>query len=139
MALVSTGLGLTRASGSFAQPVCLPALPPGTTQMTLSYDWNFFSEEFLEYCGSQFQDSFEVSFGTNSLQSSKIDDLCSVVMPDPIDFDRGDVHTTGWVTQTVDVTAFAGTSDTLRFAAADVGDSIYDSAILVDRVRLTAE
>jgi hypothetical protein len=139
MALVSTGLGLTRASGSFAQPVCLPPLPPGATQMTLSYDWNFFSEEFLEYCGSQFQDSFEVSFGTTSLQSSKVDDLCPIVMPDPIDFDRGDVHTTGWLTQTVDVTAFAGTTDVLRFAAADVGDSIYDSAILVDSVRLTVE
>jgi len=52
MALISTGLGFTTAAGSIAQPVCLPPLPPGATTWTLSYDWNFFSEEFLEFCGS---------------------------------------------------------------------------------------
>src|SRR5262249_2920540 len=51
MALVSTGLGLTTESGSFSQPVCLPPLPPGATKMSLEYDWNFFSEEFKEFCG----------------------------------------------------------------------------------------
>jgi hypothetical protein len=140
MAIVSTGLGLTKASGSFAQSICLPPLPPGATTLTLSWDWNFFSEEFIEYCGSEYQDSFEVTLGPTSLQSSKVDDLCPIVVPDPIDFDQGDVWTTGWKTQTVDVTAFAGTNgNLLKFAAKDVGDSIYDSAILVDNVRLVAE
>jgi hypothetical protein len=140
MALVSTGLGLTKASGSFAQSICLPALPPGATTLTLSWDWNFFSAEFLEYCGSEFQDSFEVSFGLTSLQSDQIDDLCPIVVPDPIEFDQPTVYTTGWTTQTVDVTQFAGTiGNVLKFAARDVGDSAYDSAILVDNVRLVAE
>jgi hypothetical protein len=139
MALVSTGLGLTKASGSFAQSVCLPPLPPGATTLTLSWDWNFFSEEFIEYCGSEFQDSFEVTFGTTALQSDQIDDLCPIVFPDPIEFDKGDVYTTGWYTQAVDVTQFAGGTNTLKFAARDVGDSVFDSAILVDNVRLVAE
>jgi hypothetical protein len=140
MALVSTGLGLTKASGSFAQPICLPPLPPGTTKLTLSWDWNFFSEEFIEYCGSEFQDSFEVTFGSTSLQSEQIDDLCPIVFEDPIEFDRGDVWTTGWKAQAVDVTQFAGTTgNVLRFAARDVGDSVYDSAILVDNLQLVAE
>jgi hypothetical protein len=140
MALVSTGLGLTKASGSFAQSICLPPLPAGATKLTLSWDWNFFSEEFIEYCGSEFQDSFEVTFGATSLQHSQIDDLCSIVVPDEVDFDRGDVWTTGWKTQSVDVTQFAGSTDNvLKFAAKDVGDSVYDSAILVDNVRLVAE
>lgn len=140
MALVSTGLGLTRANGSFEQSICLPPLPEGATTLTLSWDWSFFSEEFIEYCGSEFQDSFEVTFGQTSLQSDQIDDLCPIVVPDQIDFDRGDVWTTGWTTQSVDVTAFAGTSgNVLKFAAKDVGDSVYDSAILVDNVRLVAE
>jgi len=140
MALVSTGLGLTKSSGSFAQAICLPALPPGATKLTLSWDWNFFSEEFIEYCGSEYQDSFEVTFGLTSLQSDQVDDLCPIVVPDEVDFDRGDVWTTGWKSQSVDVTQFAGTTgNVLKFAAKDVGDSVYDSAILVDNVRLVAE
>jgi hypothetical protein len=141
MALVSTGLGLTTQSGSFSQEVCLPPLPPGKTTMKLEYDWNFFSEEFLEYCGSQYQDYFQVSFGDTVLQSTKVDDLCNEggLIPDEVDFDKGDVYRTGWRTQSVDVTALAGTTGTLTFAAGDVGDSIYDTVILVDNARIVTE
>jgi hypothetical protein len=139
MALVSTGLGLTKAVGSFEQSLCLPSLPPGASNLTLSFDWNFFSEEFLEYCGSQFQDSFEVTFGDTTLLSRAVDDLCDSVFPDEVDFDQGDVHTTGWLPQTVDMTPFAGTTGVLKFGAEDVGDSIFDTVILVDRLSLTAE
>jgi hypothetical protein len=139
MALVSTGLGLTKDSGAFAQSVCLPPLPAGTTSLTLTYDWNFFSEEFVEYCGSAYQDSFEVSFDTTSLQSTRVDDLCPFVVPDPVEFDQGDVYTTGWVAQAVDLTPLAGTTGVLRFAAKDVGDSVFDTVILVDRVKLVVE
>lgn len=139
MALVSTGLGLTKELGSFEQPVCLPPLPPGATKLTLYYDWNFFSEEFNEFCGSKYQDSFEVSFGPTSLQSTKIDDLCGSVVPADVAFDKGDVHMTGWISQAVDVTLLAGTTGLLKFGAEDKGDSIYDSVILVDRVRVVAD
>jgi hypothetical protein len=140
MALVSTGLGLTTSSGSFEQSVCVPALPAGKTKLTLYYDWDFFSEEFIEYCGSPFQDSFEVTLGTTSLQSTKVDDLCgSVTHVDGLAFDQGDVWATGWLTQAVDLTAFAGTTQTLKFAARDVGDSQFDTVILIDNVRLVAE
>ena len=143
MALVSTGLGLTTQSGSFAQDVCLPPLPPGATKMTLTYDWNFFSEEFLEYCGSQYQDFFRVSFGDTELQKTKVDDLCNdpnvTLVQADVAFDQGDVYMTGWIPQSVDVTALAGTTATLTFAAGDVGDSIYDTVILVDNVNLVVE
>jgi hypothetical protein len=111
--------------------------------MKLEYDWNFFSEEFLEYCGSQFQDFFQVSFGDDVLQATKIDDLCNdpgtTLTPADVAFDKGDVYMTGWRTQTVDVTAFAGTTATLTFAAGDVGDSIFDTVILVDDARIVIE
>jgi hypothetical protein len=139
MALVSTGLGLTKAVGSFEQSLCLPPLPPGASTLTLRFDWNFFSEEFLEYCGSQFQDSFEVTFGDTTLLSRKVDDLCDSVFPDDVDFDKGDVHATGWLPHLVDMTPFAGSTGVLKFGAEDVGDSIFDTVILVDRLSLTAE
>jgi hypothetical protein len=141
MALLSTGLGLTTQSGSFAQAVCLPPLPPGATALKLEYDWNFFSEEFLEYCGSEYQDFFKVTFGEeNQLQLTKIDDLCPLPpVPADVGFDKGGVYMTGWRTQSVDVTALAGTTNVLKFAAGDVGDSIFDTVILVDNVRVVAE
>jgi hypothetical protein len=37
------------------------------------------------------------------------------------------------------MTAFAGTTGALKFGAEDVGDSIFDTVILVDRLSLTAE
>ena len=140
MALVSTGLGLTTQSGSFSQEVCLPPLPPGKTAMKIEYDWNFFSEEFKEYCGTQYQDFFQVSFGDTVLQSTKVDDVCDdSLIHDDVSFDKGDVWRTGWRTQSVDVTALAGTTATLTFAAGDVGDSIFDTVILVDNARIVVE
>ena len=42
--------------------------------------WRFFSEEFLEYCGSQFQDTFQAVLKSNGQQITvvdlRIDDLC---------------------------------------------------------------
>lgn len=140
MALISTGLGFTTLAGSFEQPVCIPALPPGATAWTMRFDWKFFSEEFLEYCGSQFQDSLEVKYGDAVLFDVKIDDICGVVSPTPdVVFDKGDVHATAWTTQAIDMTPFAGTTGLLKFAAKDVGDSIYDSAILLDALQVEAE
>jgi hypothetical protein len=54
-------------------------------------------------------------------------------------FDKGDVWASGWHRTTADVTALAGTSGVLAFAAHDVGDSIFDSAILIDRLVLAVE
>lgn len=141
MALVSTG-NTSTGVGTFVQPVCLPPLPPGATTMRLSFDWNFFSEEFTEYCGSQYQDTFEVRFGPDVLQSTRIDDVCGIVTPADVHFDQGPTGTvwkTGWLTSTIDVTALAGTTAPLSFGAADVSDKQYDSVILVDQLRISTQ
>jgi hypothetical protein len=136
MGIISTGLGYTVATGSIAQSFCIPA---GVT--TLTFDANFLSEEFLEYCGSQYQDFFHVRVGSDALGWAEylrvIDDLCGSVVPAPVSFDQGDVHQTGWFTVSLDVSSFAGAGDvTLVFAAGDIGDSIYDTAILIDNIRM---
>jgi hypothetical protein len=137
--LVSTGLGFTVNSGSIEQKVCLP-----TDAKRLEFDWNFSSAEFTEFCGSIFQDFFKVEIvtdtGTNVLFFRKVDDLCPIVFPTSLVFDRADVWSTGWQSQSIDITALAaanqGKSVTIRFSAGDVGDSIYDSAILLDRIKI---
>jgi hypothetical protein len=156
MAIISTGLGYTTAAGSIHQDFCL-----ASGAKTLSFDWNFFSEEFTEYCGSQYQDSFAVKMyalnlstgkieSEQELFSKKIDDLCGMVHESDVTFDKsaGDctptgsndckVWSTGWKkNETVDISAFAGKAVTLRFSATDVGDSQFDSAILIDNISIS--
>lgn len=142
MGIISTGLGFTINSGAIYQEICLPA-----NAATLELDWNFFSEEFLEWCGSVYQDYFSVSIttdgGEHTLFYRRIDDLCGSVSPAGIVFDQGPsgtdegVYTTDWQHLSVDLSAYAGQAATLRIEAGDVGDSIYDSAILLDNISIT--
>lgn len=137
--LISTGLGFTVNSGSIEQDVCLPS-----DAKQLQFDWNFSSAEFVEFCGSIFQDFFKVEIitdtGTHVLFFRKVDDLCPSVFKTSLVFDQPDVWSTGWQSQSVDISAIAaanqGKSVTIRFSAGDVGDSIFDTAILLDKIRI---
>jgi hypothetical protein len=143
MGILSTGLGFTQATGEISQPLCIPS---GAT--TLSFAYNFFSEEFLEWCGSGYQDFFMVSITRRGgeedvLFYGAIDTYCDQVEPAGIKFDQGPhdgdpvgVYKTGWLEHSVDISAYAGQTVTIRFAAGDIGDSIYDSAILIDAITI---
>lgn len=148
MGIISTGLGYTTATGSIFQTFTVK-----NTESTLTIKWNFLSEELLEYIGSSFQDYFRVIIkkddGTENILISKTIDGIAAQFgatkepPNPgnlisvspgIVFDRGDVYMTGWQTSTFDVTAYRGKRITLILAAGDVGDSIFDTAILLDDI-----
>jgi len=142
MGIVSTGLGYTLNTGELNQTVCVPEAGD-----TLRLAYNYFSEEFLEWCGSQYQDFFQVSvIDAAALETVvftvRIDDLCDDVTPAGIQFDQGPegadagVYRTGWRGLALDISPWAGQTVTLRFKAGDIGDSIYDSAILIDGIRV---
>jgi hypothetical protein len=135
-----------------SQVVCVPALPPGKTKVTLTYDWNFYSEEFLEWCFRGFNDDFASEYTPKAgvasvLQSASVDGLCGAggLVATGIHFDQAqkpnepNVYTTGWRTATVDLTPFAGTNGKLEFTVEDHGDGIYDTAVLLDHLRLMVE
>jgi len=143
MAIISTGLGYTVDSGSIAQTLCLPA-----DVDSLHFDWNFFSEEFLEWCDSVNQDEFNLWLTDadgipHRLFHRRIDDLCDAVTPAGIAFDQhpseddAGVYTTGWHTDAVNLAPYAGTTVTVRFEVIDVGDSSYDTAVLLDVITLS--
>lgn len=160
LGLISTGLGYTIASGSVEQKVCLPP-----DAQSLEFYWNFNSEEFREWCGSIYQDYFRVSVttdtGTQTLFYRKVDDLCGMVFPTSLYFDQSGpgcipypdwvgygtggndctVWSTGWQLQSIDISGIAAANQnkpvTIRFSAGDVGDSIFDSAILLDSIKIT--
>gem|GEM_PF-348660 len=75
MGLISTGLGFTVQTGTLEQDFCIPE-----DKTTVSVYWKFFSEEFKEFCGSQYQDTFQAVLSSNAGQFTvvdlKIDDLC---------------------------------------------------------------
>lgn len=160
MGLISTGLGYTVASGSIEQKVCLPS-----DAQRLEFYWSFNSEEFVEWCGSIYQDYFRVDIvtdtGTQNLFYRKVDDLCGSVSPSNLKFDQSSgfctpfpewvgygtggndctVWTTGWQLQSVDISGIATANQnkpiTIRFSAGDVGDSIFDSGIILDAIKIT--
>ncbi|MFH0731196.1 MAG: choice-of-anchor L domain-containing protein [Pseudomonadota bacterium] len=156
MGIISTGLGFTTNSGSISQVICLPG-----NVSQLVFDWNFFSEEFKEYCNSSYDDRFKVSItdlDTNSktvVFETSVNTLCAnqgALVESPVDFDQGPsgqpgdasydpgVWYTGWnVNQTVDISAYRGKSVKLEFFATDIGDSIYDTAILIDNIKIVGE
>ena len=99
----------------------------------------------MEFVGSQYQDYFKVLLidqnGTeHTLFSKSIDEMAaeyelSSVSPDIV-FDQGGVYGTGWLNLSLDLSAYAGQRVTLIFAASDIGDSIYDTAILLDNITI---
>jgi hypothetical protein len=139
MGIVSTGLGYTLATGEIYQKVCIPV-----DEYMLNLKYNFFSEEFVEWCGTGFQDFFQISIIRegeaieNVLSYITIDDLCDNVEPAGVVFDQGPsesdegVYKSGWLSLSLNCSAYAGETVTVRFAAGDIGDSIFDSAILMD-------
>lgn len=159
LGLISTGLGYTVTSGSIEQKVCLPP-----DAQRLEFYWNFNSEEFIEWCGWWYQDFFRVDIiadtGTQNLFYRRIDDLCGAVFPTSLYFDQSGpgciptdgvgygtggndctVWSTGWQLQSIDISGIATANQnkpvTIRFSAGDVGDSIFDSAILLDAIKIT--
>lgn len=75
MGLLSTGLGFTVQTGSLEQEFCIPA-----DKTTAQIYWKMYSEEFKEYCGSTFQDTFQAVLtgggGQLTLVDVKVDDIC---------------------------------------------------------------
>lgn len=148
MGIISTGLGFTTSSGSISQ--CL-TVADNQSQLTLK--WNFLSEEFLEYIHSQYQDYFKIiikkSDGTEiTLLSKNIDQIAAQfgadtnqvgqlisVSPDIV-FDQGGVYMTNWQSATFDITPYRGQTVVVVLICGDVGDSIYDTAILIDEMKV---
>lgn len=75
MGLLSTGLGFTVQTGTLEQDFCIP---PDKNEVEIQ--WKFYSEEFKEYCGSQFQDTFQAVLlggaGQLTIVDVKVDNLC---------------------------------------------------------------
>jgi len=156
MGIISTGLGYTTSNGKIFQ-----SFKVENNQSTLQVKWNFLSEEFLEFIGSSFQDYFKVIVKRQNgsetvLYSKTIDGIAAdfgasynnttnppteipgnlVKVSPAIVFDRGGVYMTNWQTSSFDITPFRGQIVTLILAAGDWSDEAYDTAVLLDEIKV---
>lgn len=147
MGLVSSGLGFTQEIGEIKQKFCIES-----GKSTASFYWKYFSEEFLEWCGSGYQDPFQASIendiGKITMVDVKVNDLCPPnqcggcggkyvgLEPSDVSFDQGDVYNTQWQQALINISALTGITGpvTLKFFLTDAGDSIYDTVVLVDKI-----
>lgn len=152
MSMLRLSTGLSYAAPSYAQKsICLEQTP-----QTVTFMWRYYSEEFQEYCGSQFQDIFSVTFVVDGVETElynvKVDDLCSTTSgtcgsqpgkcgskfvgleKSDIHFDQGEAWATPWQTTTLTLPPGAE-AGTIIFEVTDVGDSIYDTVVILDNVQ----
>jgi hypothetical protein len=139
MGIISTGLGYTTSNGSISQPFRVP-----DSVDNLSIRWNFISEEFMEYVGSQYQDFLHISLVDSLgvehvLFHETIDTFVGYGLVDcspPVYFDHGDCYMTDWRQLIASMEAYHGQVVRLIISVGDVGDSAYDSACLLDEITI---
>jgi len=138
MNIISTGLGAIYDSNSYIeQTFCVPA---GIN--TLSFDYNVVSEEPMEWVGTIYDDRLEISLESMSGKVTIVYEsvnTSSWIKVDGINFYGGDYTTymTDWKNVIYDVSGLAGNGPvTLKFHTWDRGDSIYDTAVLIDNIKL---
>lgn len=146
MAVITTGIGAQSTNqignGTEGSIMSQTFIVP-TDAKELAFEYNFISEEPMEYVGSKYDDAFAVLIDCEGSQvhNNIYESINSStwVSVGGIDFSGGDktVYQTNWKTAKIDVSAYAGKVITLKFVIYDVGDSIYDSACVIDNVKLS--
>ena len=142
MAFISTGIGSQIGSNiSGTQGSTLTQSFRNSNNMTIKFNYNFVSEEPMEYIGSRYDDKFEVRI-LDSSNNVLYNEILAAVNTSTwssvsgINFDGGDstVFQTGWETKSINISAYQSQNIKIQFLVYDVGDSAYDSAALIDNV-----
>jgi hypothetical protein len=139
---ISTGPDAAQVRGSVFKAMQLrsDALRGGSVKLSLKYD--FVTEEYPEFVGSQFNDAMRIVVRLPNQETRTLaDESVNTTNWTPvsgIDFPGGDstVGQSGWKTASTTIPASAlGGSGDLTIEVFDVGDAIYDSVGLVDAIR----
>ncbi len=113
------------------------------SDFTIKFWYNFVSEEYPEFVGTQFDDSLKIKLiapnGTETLLAEESINSSNFQAVSGIDFPGGDSTVGqlqgGWkeVSKTIAVKKGMGS---YKIVIEDAGDDIYDTAVLLDQVRL---
>lgn len=137
----NTGLGDVSALGSITQTFNVPT----SRVASLEVIYNFVTNEFPEFYGTQFNDSFRISLtgpaGTLAIEQSALNnhqfsEYAAVAgLPTNL-MDNSTGGQLGWRAFSEPNLALSPGNYTLRIEVRDVTDQIFDSAMLVDRASL---
>lgn len=137
-AFVSTGPGGDNVATTLSHTF---KIQPGVTQLPIRFDYNFVSEEYPEFVGTQYNDSLTIvvvapNGATTTLAAESVNGSNFSAIGG-IDFPGGDatVGQTGWRKATANIPATEGPG-TYRVFITDAGDDIYDSVVLIDHIEL---
>lgn len=146
MAFVGTGLSELEL-GKVQKTFC-----PPPSKKWFGFKWKHYSAEFVEWCGSIYQDTFivTVSNGQQTIEvlALTVDELCPVAScpgcgskfigleEADVVFDYEDVWMTPWSTAFFQLPdGFTTSPVTVTFEVSDVGDMVYVTAILIDAIQ----
>ncbi len=139
MAIISSGFGsLNNQTTSCIYQTIL--VPEGATSLKFSYD--VVSEEPMEYVGSKYNDIFRADI--LNLDGEVLENLSYESVNtstwyaiDGVNFPGGDdttYHTRWNHVETDAISEYSGQLVVIRFAVQDTGDSVYDTAAIIDSV-----
>lgn len=135
---MSTGIGYNNNIQN-SQVSQIIYVPTGMTKLILSY--NVLSEEPMEWVGDEYNDEFTANIYsgttcTNLLREST--NTSTWYRTNITNFYGGDntMYETKWKTVSIDISQYAGTAIKLEFNMNNIGDNSYDSAVLIDNVKI---
>lgn len=116
-------------------------VPAGATTLKIRY--NFVSEEYPEYVGSSFNDVFNATLftpdGSKEIAFEEVNSApFSPVSGVPCGSGDCTWGQTGWREATINVSAWAGKDDTITLSVHDVGDTVYDTVVLLDEIEISS-
>ncbi len=148
-------LDLSSEGTAEAKVAIQTCVPKGAT--AVRFLWRVYSAEFLEWCGSTYQDYFRVALAAGGQPTvafeRTINQLCPKtsacstcgehgvpLVKTELGFDQsaGGVYKSDWQVGYAPLGALAdngAATVTLSFAVGDVGDSVYDTHVLVDDIQ----
>lgn len=133
---MSTGIG-SKSDYNSSQVSQVFHIPENATTLTFSY--NFISEEPMEWVGDEYDDEFLTNIYAGTSTSTVLRESTNTstwYRTNITNFYGGDntMYETQWKTVTIDVEQYAGKAIKLEFNVNNVGDNTYNSAVLIDNV-----